>query len=215
MSTVSVIAVASAAVRLTHASKDTRGATAVIGECALAAITFLAGTRAAGGLKRFISEVGLDWPDRADLLRWLRGIGMQLIALVVYAVVIVAINPNVAQRVSNTTELQHAPHFALITTAFAAVVIAPLVEETLFRGLLLQASAARCPFLESAVRTSLLFGLLHVWQVHNLAAAAVLGGRQVTFGVIQCVLVRPTGRLGGNILVHATANFVALALAAR
>jgi membrane protease YdiL (CAAX protease family) len=213
--TLAVIIVDATWVALADPSEDARAVAAVFGEVLLLVATFTSGARAAGGLSRFTAEVGLVWPNTSDLVQWVKGVLLQFVALVVFGIGVGLIAPHALKNASNTTGLHHASAFALVMVGIGGVIMAPIVEETLFRGFLLQAGTARYGFASAALGTSIVFGLLHGWQVHYVGGATVLVLRLALFGIIQCFLARPAGRLGANVLVHATANFVAAALAAR
>jgi membrane protease YdiL (CAAX protease family) len=187
----------------------------LIAEATLGVAVGFAATRASGSVRAFAATVGLSRPTRSDL-RWSgAGCGIQLAALIAYGVLAAVINPNFnAKLASNTLLLHGAPVIALIIYGIAAVVIAPVVEEAQFRGLLLRAGMHWHSFALAAVVTSLLFGLLHGYEAHSAAGAAVLVGHTAIFGLVQCLIVRRSGRLTPAVLVHATFNALALILVA-
>jgi len=115
------------------------------------------------------------------------------------------------QDVSNTKDLHHQSAAALVVVIVAAVLLAPVVEELFFRGVLLRATMRRFAFWPSAVFTSTLFGLAHAPQVDTGSARLVLATSIGVFGVLQCMLVRRTGRLGPAMIVHGTRNALAVA----
>ncbi len=78
------------------------------------------------------------------------------------------------------------------------VVLAPLVEEFLFRGIVLHRLAARSGRAWGIFWTSLLFGVFH---------ADLLGS--LLFSVVLCILVLRTGTLWGAVLAHAANNLLA------
>ncbi|MBF4614140.1 CPBP family intramembrane glutamic endopeptidase [Curtobacterium sp. VKM Ac-1376] len=103
----------------------------------------------------------------------------------------------------------------LLVSAIGIVVVSPVLEEVVFRGLFQRRLAAeltpRTRFLAVLV-TALLFALLHVLLG---AGGTSLGGFQVfvtTFllGVLTGTLVAMTDRIGGAILAHVLFNAVAV-----
>lgn len=104
----------------------------------------------------------------------------------------------------------HGAGFAVI--AVCTVVGAPFFEELFFRGVLLR-SLARLfgriggfvgPALAIVV-TGVLFGLAHAESLQLLGLA--------TFGIVLSVVSYLTGRLGMNMVAHATFNLMAVAAA--
>lgn len=75
--------------------------------------------------------------------------------------------------------------------------VVPLVEELVFRGMLLRAWTARFGWRRALIGTSLLFGLLHQDLIGS-----------VVFGVAMALLYRRTGSLLVSVITHATFNFV-------
>jgi membrane protease YdiL (CAAX protease family) len=112
----------------------------------------------------------------------------------------------------NTSFLVGIPVAELLLVAFAAVVVAPVVEELLFRGLLLQGLMLRIGFWPAALLSSVAFGVLHMASLDAAGAALALATGVMGLGL--CVLARRTGRLGPGIAVHALRNALAIALVA-
>ena len=127
----------------------------------------------------------------------------------------------IAQHVSNFNQRFDAPsqkltggsHGAGYTLiALCTVVGAPFFEELFFRGVLLRALARLFgtfggwvgPALAIAV-TGVLFGLAHAESLQLLGLAV--------FGIILSFVAYRTGRLGMNMVAHATFNLTALAAA--
>jgi uncharacterized protein len=208
---VGLIAILIGLTGLVRPSDDIRALISLLAEITIAAIVAVAGRRVYGSLAALVQTVGLGVPTRSDVVAWLAGCGAQFGALVVLGIVMTALNPGFdPSQASNTTGLSSAPPVALVLIGIAAVLIAPIVEETQFRGLLLRAGIAHDGFPLAAVGTSVLFGLLHTYEAHSLAGAAYLGIRLAVFGLVQCLIVRRSGRLTPAVMVHATFNAIAL-----
>nr|WP_269204652.1 CPBP family intramembrane glutamic endopeptidase [Motilibacter deserti] len=104
------------------------------------------------------------------------------------------------------------PVWALAVVAVLSVVVAPVVEELLFRGLLLRGLMTRLRFWPAALISSALFGLMHAPTALTGAPAVVL--HTGALGLVLCLLTRRTGRLVPAVLVHALHNGLALAAVA-
>ena len=114
-----------------------------------------------------------------------------------------AIDPVVKERLEDVEEIGTVP-WQLAITVFALVVLAPLGEELLFRGLLLRALVRRLRFWPSAIITSLLFASAHPdsYVLWPRAIALVLTGLGLAW------LYRRRG-YWASVTAHATVNIVA------
>lgn len=189
---------------------DLPGAVALaVASTALVALTVLAVRRPArqsGGVER---ALGLDlptWSDTGLALRWSVGLfALQVLAGGLLALLVPDLRGVAAD---NTSFLADVPPAVVVLVALTAVAVAPVVEELLFRGLVLRGLMLRTGFWPAAVVSSVLFGLLHA-QATGLEALPLVVATGV-FGLGLCVLARRTGRLGPGILVHALRNAVAI-----
>lgn len=161
------------------------------------------------GTKRLVPDVGLRF-RWIDLLGVPIGVAGQFLVALIY----VPIKPHVHdfnQRFSapaqKLTGGSHGTGYWLIV--IATVVGAPFFEELFFRGVLLRALARLFgrwggwvgPALAVLV-SGVLFGLAHAESLQLLGLA--------TFGVILGVVSYRTGRLGMNMVAHASFNALAL-----
>ena len=89
---------------------------------------------------------------------------------------------------------------ALALLAFTAVVLAPLFEETIFRGALLPVLATRLGPLPGVLLSGLLFAMAHI-SVGELAPLTVLG---IGLGLVRL----RSGRLWPSVLMHGLWNAV-------
>lgn len=99
----------------------------------------------------------------------------------------------------------------MIATAIAAVVAAPIVEEIVFRGLVLRGLLSRMGAVAAIGLQGVLFGMAHVDPVRgvgNVGLALVLSGVGIAFGT-SAYLSR---RLGPTVIAHAIFNGVVLAI---
>ena len=162
------------------------------------------------GTHNLVRDVGLRF-RWIDLLGLPIGLGGQFLVALMYV--------PIAQHVHNFNQRFDAPSQRLtggshgtgyIIVAICTVVGAPFFEELFFRGVLLRALARLFgtvggwvgPTL-AIVITGILFGLAHAESLQLLGLA--------TFGVILSFISYRTGRLGMNMVAHASFNLVALA----
>ena len=136
------------------------------------------------------------------------GLGVTIgIGLVIGAGAIIlvgtAIDPVVERRIDDIEEIGTAP-WMITLTVLAVVVLAPLGEELLFRGLLLRGLVRRLRFWPAAVISSLLFAAAH-------ADSYVLWPRALSLfltGLVLAWLYRWRG-YWASVTAHATVNTVA------
>lgn len=171
-------------------------------------LVWLAYVRRRWGAGRFES---LGWRFRwVDLawgpVTWLSAIGVQL----VLAAVVLIFDIPLSSNVESISEAD-ADRAYLIATAVAAVVAAPIVEELVFRGLVLRGLLSRLgPVLAVAIQ-GVLFGVAHVDPVRgvgNLGLAIVLSGVGIALGTAAYL----TRRLGPAVIAHAIFNGVVVAI---
>lgn len=95
-------------------------------------------------------------------------------------------------------ELGTFPVLANVLSFFSLVVIAPIIEEVLFRGLLLRRWAKKWNLVKAIALSSIIFGALHSDPIGACA-----------FGIGMCILYLRTQSLYVPIICHAANNFVA------
>ena len=162
--------------------------------------------RQAGG---WTAAVGLDRPvprDAGLVVVWLL---LSLAAQTAAIGAVTAVTPWKDAAPDNVGDLGSAPWWAVVLTALLAVVMAPVVEELLFRGLLLRGLMTRTGFWPATLVSSVLFGLVHVPGALSGALSIVVAN--TVLGVLLCLLVRRTGRLAPAIALHAARNALGIA----
>ena len=164
------------------------------------------------GTKSFARDLGLRF-RWADLMGIPIGIGGQILVALIYV--------PISHHVHDFTQRFNAPSQRLtggshglgfVIIAICTVVGAPFFEELFFRGVLLRALARLFgtigrwvgPAL-AIVISGLLFGLAHAESLQLLGLAL--------FGIILSGVSYRTGRLGMNMVAHATFNLMAVAAA--
>jgi hypothetical protein len=162
------------------------------------------------GTKHFGRDLGIRF-RWLDLLGILFGIGGQILITVMYAPFQHDIK-NFNAPSQRLTGASHGTGFVVI--AIATVLLAPAAEELFFRGLLLKSLVRLFTPLNAAGRArvagvvlaviadGLLFGAAHGEWVQFAGLAG--------FGIVLAAISYRTGRLGMNMVAHATFNLIAI-----
>ncbi len=149
------------------------------------------------------ADIGLT-PQFADLgwgpVIWLGAIGAQIAV----GVVVVALG---VPLVGNTEGIEQisADRTYVVSLVITAVIAAPVVEEMVFRGVVMRGLRSRLPLVAVVVLQGLLFGAAHIDPVRgvgNIGLVLVLAGVGVAFGVAVVLL----GRIGPSMVAHALFN---------
>jgi membrane protease YdiL (CAAX protease family) len=162
------------------------------------------------GTRHFFRDLGVRF-RLIDLVGIAIGIGGQILVAIMYA----PFQHDIKNFNGPSQRLTGASHGAgFVVIAIATVLLAPALEELFFRGLLLKslvrlftklgaAGGARTAGVVLAViADGLLFGLAHGEWVQLAGLAA--------FGMILAAISYRTGRLGMNMVAHASFNLVAI-----
>jgi hypothetical protein len=177
---------------------------------ALITVVWLAGRELARRYSGWGWAFGLQRPRWMDGAWVAAGLGMVFGGRLVVALTANALtNGRAAQQAQNLNVHSTSPAVYAVL-GIIAVIIAPVVEETVFRGLLLRTFMRRVGFWPAALGSSAIFALFHTYQVDTLAGALTLAAIVFVLGVTNCLLVRWSGRLCAGILVHALFNGFAL-----
>lgn len=114
------------------------------------------------------------------------------------------IDPSLCRKYAEAADLSMPAMWQRIALAFALVVLAPLGEELLFRGVLLRGFVRLMPFRPAALVSGVLFGLAHLqyWTTWPLLIGVSL------FGVAAAFAYRSFG-YRTSVLAHALFNAIA------
>jgi hypothetical protein len=128
------------------------------------------------------------------------------VALLYYYAIREVPNPNDAQVYDMLLENSHA-------TVVIAVLLGPLVEETIFRGLIFGGIRKKNRLLAYAV-SSLLFGLLHIWQfavIYSDWSLLILILQYIppALGLAWCY--EKSGTIWSSVLLHMFINGLSMA----
>jgi membrane protease YdiL (CAAX protease family) len=162
------------------------------------------------GTRNYVRDLGLRF-RLIDLVGIAIGIGGQFLIGVMYA----PFQHDIHNFNAPSQRLTGASHGAgFIVIAVATVLFAPAVEELFFRGLLLKAlvrlftplqvagGARAAGVVLAVIADGLLFGAAHGEWVQFAGLAA--------FGIVLAAVSYRTGRLGMNMVAHASFNLVAI-----
>jgi uncharacterized protein len=148
-------------------------------------------------------DIGLT-PRVADLgwgpVVWLGAVAAQ----VAMGVVVVALDLPLAGNTEGIDEMS-ADRTYVVSLVVTAMIAAPVVEEMVFRGVVMRGLLSRLPLVAVVVVQGVLFGVVHVDPVRglgNIGLVLVLSGVGVAFGVAVALL----GRIGPSIVAHAIFN---------
>jgi membrane protease YdiL (CAAX protease family) len=165
--------------------------------------------RESGGWSR---AFGWGRPRWLDLALGAGGAVAEFVGRIVVAVLLVVAIPALRGHAESNIDLSDRSAAGIALLLILAVVIAPPVEELIFRGVLLRSLMKRFRFWPAALISSVLFAALHLYEVGSVAAMVLLFASIGVFGLGQCLLVRWTGRLATSITAHAISNAAAALL---
>jgi Predicted metal-dependent membrane protease len=101
-------------------------------------------------------------------------------------------------------------HGAVVLFAILALVVAPITEEFVFRGLIFRTIRDRHGFLFAAVVSALLFGLVHFVAVNDWQSTLALQATMVITGLGLATIYEKRGNLVASIAAHSAFNAVAV-----
>jgi membrane protease YdiL (CAAX protease family) len=140
------------------------------------------------------------------------GVGILVIFMLRILVVGVAdgLTHGRASKESQNIQVDRITVVGVILLVAVVVVLAPLVEESLFRGVLLRTLMRRMGFWPAAILSTAIFAGLHTYEVDTVAGALTLAGSVGCLGIVNCYLNRLTDRVFPGMLTHAAFNGLAV-----
>jgi hypothetical protein len=153
---------------------------------------------------------GLQRPKWMDLAWLAAGVGISFGARIAVGVIANAASHGKALQQSQNLVVKSSSTAVYIVLGVVVVLIAPVVEETMFRGLMLRTFMRSWGFWPAALLSSAIFALFHTYEVSTLAGAATLASIVFTLGLTNCLLVRWSGRLDAGIMNHMLFNGLAI-----
>jgi membrane protease YdiL (CAAX protease family) len=156
---------------------------------------------------------GLSWPNLRDLGLAVAGAFAEFVGRAIAAILLLLAIPALRHGNANNVSLHGRSTAEVVTLVIVAVLIAPPIEELIFRGLLLRTLMRRMAFWPAAAISTGCFAALHLYEVRGVASMVLLFASIFVFGYGQCLLVRWTGRLGTSIVAHSVTNAAGVAIA--
>jgi membrane protease YdiL (CAAX protease family) len=184
----------------------------VAGYAVMAAAVWYAGRPIARRYGGWAATFGWARPTLRDAVPvgpWLLA---NMAARLIVGVVVLTAVPGWRHVHASNVNLNGRPASVVVEAILVVVLIAPPIEELMFRGLILRTLMRRLRFWPAAISSSLLFGLFHTYELATLAGVVLLGLSTAVFGLGQCLLVRRHVRLNAAIAVHSLSNLVAALL---
>lgn len=191
---------------------DVRAAYGFIGELVFAGIVIAVALPVVRRMGGWMPAIGLDPPRAGDAGTVVKWSFAQFGARLCVGIVLVSVAPHI-HPVGNAAGVDKLQTTGRVLVLLSAVVVAPVMEEIAFRGLMLRAMMRRLDYWPAAGLSSLVFALLHAPSVPDLQSALVIVLAIYVFGLIQCQLVRRHARLAPAVAVHAATNLVTLLIA--
>jgi uncharacterized protein len=182
---------------------------AFVGELVFGLSVYAGGRRIATGVG-WARSLGWRGPRRRDLLYVPVGWLSAFLLAVLVRVIANGFSDGRASRESSNVHLTHVTASNVIVLTVLGVFMAPVIEEVLFRGILLRSLMRRMRFWPACLITTAVFGLGHTYEVQTVLGAVTLALSVGTLSLVNCWLNRLTDRLTPGILVHATFNGVAI-----
>lgn len=152
-------------------------------------------------------DIGLT-PRFADLgwgpVVWLGAVASQLMM----GAIVVALGVPLASNTEGIEEIS-ADRTYVVSLVITAVIAAPIIEEMVFRGVVMRGLHSRMSIPVVVVVQGVLFGIAHVDPlrgVGTIGLVLVLSGVGIAFGTAVVLL----GRIGPSIVAHALFNGVVL-----
>lgn len=153
---------------------------------------------------------GLQRPRRMDGAWLAAGVGMAFGGRIAVGIVANALTHGKALEQSQNLVVKSHAVGVYVLLGVVVVLVAPVVEETMFRGLMLRTLMRRWGFWPAALVSTAVFALFHTYEVSTLAGALTLAGVVFALGLANCLLVRWSGRLAAGIMNHMVFNGLAI-----
>lgn len=153
---------------------------------------------------------GLQRPKWMDLAWLAAGFGMAFGGRIIVGIIANALSHGKALQQSQNLVVKSHSVAVYVVLGIVVVLIAPVVEELMFRGMMLRTFMRRWGFWPAALLSSAIFALFHTYEVSTLGGALTLAAVVFTLGLSNCLLVRWSGRLAAGIMNHMLFNGLAV-----
>lgn len=140
-------------------------------------------------------------PDQIKLS--LYGMGKET-WLAIFLVVLITVPANLSRSASYIPPVMHLPDLSIIRLLQGVIVI-PLVEEWLFRGLLYPYLKRHLPFVLAIMANVVLFALCH----YNMGGHFLALLPHLSLGLVLIIYYERSRSIGSCIVIHGVANMIA------
>lgn len=141
-------------------------------------------------------QIGLIIESAVGLILVLPMVGMVLTMFVGH--------PTISQNQASINQTLQGGVLTQIAMVFLAVVIAPLIEETMFRGVVMNTWFKENKYYADVLLSAVLFGIFHTTADLSLVTVTPY----VVMGAVFALIYRKTGNLAVNIYTHMLYNAI-------
>lgn len=127
-----------------------------------------------------------------------------LLFLAFISIIIIRFGLNIKGLSSKTSFNNVQYHYPSYLFLFSAVILGPILEEIIFRKIILTGLLSKYSPFKAIIYTSLLFGCMHYHPLVDIIQAFLIG-------IILCIVFYASGKLWITILCHSFANILGFA----
>lgn len=152
-------------------------------------------------------ELTLDWRVTARQFGLIIGsaVGLILVLPMIGVVLTMLVgHPTISQNQASINQTLQGGVLTQIAMVFLAVVIAPLIEETMFRGVVMNTWFKDNNYYADVLLSAVLFGVFHTTADLSLVTVTPY----VVMGAVFALIYRKTGNLAVNIYTHMLYNAI-------
>lgn len=156
-------------------------------------------------------ELTLNWRITARQLGLIieSAVGLILVLPMVGMVLTMFVgHPTISQNQASINQTLQGGVLTQIAMVFLAVVIAPLIEETMFRGVVMNTWFKDNKYYADVLLSAVLFGVFHTTADLSLVTATPY----VVMGAVFALIYRKTGNLAVNIYTHMLYNAIVVSV---
>lgn len=152
-------------------------------------------------------QLTLNWRVTAQRFGLIIGSAVGLILVLPMIGVVLTMfvgHPTISQNQASINQTLQGGVLTQIAMAFLAVVIAPLIEETMFRGVVMNTWFKNNRYYADVLLSAVLFGVFHTTADLSLVTVTPY----VVMGAVFALIYRKTGNLAVNIYTHMLYNAI-------
>lgn len=156
-------------------------------------------------------QITLNWRITKRQLGLMIGsaVGLVIMLSMIGAILTILVgHPTVSQNQASINQTLTTGTLTQIAMFFLAVVIAPLIEETMFRGIVMNTWFKGNKYYADVLWSAVLFGVFHTTADLSLATVTPY----VVMGAVFALIYRKTGNLAVNIYTHMLYNAIVVSV---